>query len=94
MPSDPQHPGAVLQNDFLKPLGLLPREVANAMIDANSDHVLKIVRGQSGVSPAMGHCGLRDTSAPHRTIGPRFKRVSILPALKKSWGATCARLCR
>jgi addiction module HigA family antidote len=48
----PIHPGAVLRESFLKPLGLTPGRVARA-IGVVSDSVLELSREETGLSAKM-----------------------------------------
>jgi addiction module HigA family antidote len=47
----PTHPGEILLEEFLKPLGLTQRELASA-IDVPFQRVNEIVNGRRGVTPA------------------------------------------
>ncbi len=48
---EPTHPGAVLLHEFLQPLELTQRELANAL-DVPFQRVNEIVRGKRGVTPS------------------------------------------
>ena len=53
VPSDrePTHPGDMLLNEFLAPLGMTQRELANA-IHVPYQRVNEVVRGRRGVTPS------------------------------------------
>ena len=48
---EPTHPGAVLLHEFLQPLELTQRDLANAL-DVPFQRVNEIVRGKRGVTPS------------------------------------------
>jgi len=47
----PTHPGEMLLEEFLTPMGLTQRELANA-IDVSFQRVNEIINGRRGVSPS------------------------------------------
>jgi addiction module HigA family antidote len=63
----PVHPGEVLREDFLVPLGMSANALAKAL-NVPAPRVNDIVRERRGVS-AIPRCGLRATSAAMRARG-------------------------
>lgn len=49
---DPQHPGVILSENYLKPLGLSATDAANRMM-ITPKHVYAVVRGENRVTPWM-----------------------------------------
>ncbi len=87
----PSHPGSILQEDFLTPMGITQTALA-AHLDWSHAKVNELVKGKRGVTPAVA-LGLADAlgTAPelwlnlqnHYDLWHALRRHEKLPRLKR-----------
>ncbi len=69
IPTDrpPTHPGEMLLEEFLKPMQMSQRQIADA-IRVPYQRINEIINGRRGISPGTA-CAWRNSWAPRRTSG-------------------------
>ena len=64
----PTHPGEMLLEDFLKPMGLTQQQLADG-IHVPYQRVNELINGKSEASHRVQHCGCLDSSAVAPILG-------------------------
>jgi hypothetical protein len=84
-PVGPIHPGVILQEEFLDPLGLSAYALAKAL-SVPRNRITEITHGER--SPPIRRCGSPASSARQRTSGSdcRWRTTSKLPAPRSARG--------
>lgn len=79
---EPTSPGEILLEEFLKPLGLTQRRLANHL-DCDVKVINRLVNGRTGVTPEMA---LKLGAAFHpRSSGSTLRKRWICTAQPKPW---------